>query len=117
MIRKNIAIDFDGVIHRYSKGWCNGEIYDIPTEGMKELLEAINKKYKVIIFTTRLSIEANGDKVVKQREMMIEWLKKNRFIKGKHFESMTGEKPLAEVYVDDRAYRFWSVKDLKERVL
>lgn len=28
-----ISIDFDGVIHQYSKGWQNGEIYDPPIRG------------------------------------------------------------------------------------
>jgi len=29
----NIAVDFDGVIHKYSKGWHNGQIYDGPVPG------------------------------------------------------------------------------------
>ena len=27
---KRIMIDFDGVLHRYSKGYQNGNLYDIP---------------------------------------------------------------------------------------
>jgi hypothetical protein len=51
---KTIAIDFDGVIHKYSKGWQNGEIYD---EVVDKSIEAINALcehgYSVVIFSTR----------------------------------------------------------------
>lgn len=51
---KTIAIDFDGVIHKYSKGWQAGEIYD---ESVSGVFEAIGKLfidgYSVFIFSTR----------------------------------------------------------------
>jgi hypothetical protein len=37
-------MDFDGVIHKYSKGWLDGSIYDEPMEGAKEQLAKIVKK-------------------------------------------------------------------------
>ena len=49
-----IAIDFDGVIHKYSKGWQDGTIYDEP---VKNSIESINKLLKeghsIFIFSTR----------------------------------------------------------------
>lgn len=49
--RKCLAIDFDGVIHRYSKGWRSGEIYDsIDITGIREGQEA---GFAVAILTTR----------------------------------------------------------------
>ena len=52
--QKTIGIDFDGVIHRYSKGWQNGEIYDEPVENAIESLNALLKAgYRVFIFSAR----------------------------------------------------------------
>ena len=49
-----IAFDFDGPIHKYRKGWQNGEIYDELNHNtialMKELLD---KGHKVFILSTR----------------------------------------------------------------
>jgi len=36
-----VAIDFDGVLHRYSEGWKDGQIYDEPVEGSREALQAM----------------------------------------------------------------------------
>ncbi len=53
---KTIAIDFDGVIHAYSYGWQDGDIYDEP---LKDAIKSINKLmadgYSVFIFSTRSS--------------------------------------------------------------
>ena len=51
---RTIAIDFDGVIHKYEQGYKNGEIYDDPVPGA---IEHINKLIEigkqVFIFSTR----------------------------------------------------------------
>lgn len=115
-IQKTIAIDFDGVIHRYSKGWQNGEIYDKPIENRKKQLEVVAKKYNVVIFTTRLSFLVNGFKIVTQYFKLISWLKKNGFKKGVHYHSLTGWKPLAIKYLDDRAEKVLPEDDLINKI-
>lgn len=51
---KTIAIDFDGVIHKYSKGWQDGSIYDKPVSGVFDAIETLfDVGYSVFIFSTR----------------------------------------------------------------
>ena len=49
--KKTICIDFDGVIHDYSKGWRGIDVYDRPIAGSKEALLALG--WIIIIYTTR----------------------------------------------------------------
>lgn len=113
MDKPTIAVDFDGVIHRYSKGWYDGTIYDIPVTGCKDHLKKWTEKgYRIVIFTTRLNPEM-GDDINIEREKIDQWLKTSGFIKGVHYDDVTALKPKAVVYIDDRAIRFinWETID------
>jgi hypothetical protein len=49
-----LLVDFDGVIHRYSKGWHDGTAYDEPDPAAREALQELEHRgYEVIIFSTR----------------------------------------------------------------
>lgn len=96
-----ICIDFDGVIHRYSKGWNGGEIYDRPMPGAKVAIRRLMKQFTVIILTAR---EADTHHKVRA------WLKKWGFPKIK----VTNIKPPAIAYIDDRAIHFDSWKGIKK---
>lgn len=50
---KTVALDFDGVIHKYSKGWLDGSIYDEPIPGAVEAVQELMKHFAVFIHTTR----------------------------------------------------------------
>ncbi len=89
---KTIAIDFDGVLHAYSRGWEDGAIYDTSIEGSFEALQLLSKKFKVIVFTAR-----NELLPVKK------WL--NDYYPTIDLE-VTNRKPPAAYYIDDRAIRF-----------
>lgn len=101
---KIIMIDFDGVIHKYSEGFKDGTIYDIPIKNVKGAIRAFrNKGFKVIIFTARLSEKYHDlDSVNNQKEMIEEWLEKH----GIEVDGMTTEKLPALIYIDDRGFRF-----------
>lgn len=104
--KQTIAVDFDGVIHRYSRGWQDGTIYDPPVDGAREALERLHRRYKVVIFTTRVNPEMRGSNV--QMDRVVDWLEENGFRKGVHFDEVTHVKPPAVVYIDDRALHFTS---------
>lgn len=114
--KPRLAVDFDGVIHKYSQGWKDGLIYDEPVVGSKETLAKIGEKYQIVIFSTRLNPEVNPDD--HNQELMVqEWLDKNGFVKGVHYHEMTGKKPLAKIYLDDRALKFTSWKSAEKVIL
>ncbi len=112
-MKLKIAVDFDGVIHRYSKGWHDGTVYDPPMPGCYATLKRLKERgHKIIIFTTR-----GNDKALK--EEAAEWLKKHK-IPYDTFHS--GGKPPAHVYLDDRALRFtewekafWDILQIEEK--
>ena len=101
---RTVAIDFDGVIHRYSKGWQDGEVYDEPVEGA---FEAIMELYKaglsIAVFTAR-------DDLVPVERWFWKWYNKI-FPSSEHIPvHFTNKKPRALWYVDDRgiAFKNWS---------
>lgn len=111
----NLGIDFDGVIHRNSKGYYDGTIYDEPIEGVHEALKILSEKYTLILFTTKAKPDRgliNGRHTV---ELIWGWLKKHNL--DQYISKVTSEKPRAVVYIDDKAIRFdnWGqcLKDLK----
>lgn len=95
-MEKTISVDFDGVIHKYSKGRFDGTIYDEPVEGAFEALERMKKTFKVVIFTTR------------DAESIRAWFKKY----GKECDYEIFLKPKAMLYIDDRALRFTNWRDI-----
>ena len=99
-----IGIDFDGVIHKNSKGYYDGTIYDDPIEGTEESLKRLSEKYTLILYTTKAKPDRgliNGRPTI---ELIWEWLDKHNL--SKYISKITSEKPRAVAYIDDKAVRF-----------
>ncbi len=104
---KTISVDFDGVIHAYSRGWQNGECYDPPMGGAIYGLQALMEDHAVFILSTR------------KPQQISEWFTKHApeiktkiiddrqpFWNEKGVIGITNQKLAAMVYIDDRSYLF-----------
>lgn len=99
------SVDFDGVIHRYSKGWHDGTIYDPPMPGAKEGLQAfMDMGCRILIYSTRCYDRVVGGDEKNQVAEMKKWLA--RYNIPYHKIHTDPGKPLAHVFIDDRAFHF-----------
>ena len=94
--RRTVVLDFDGVIHSYQSGWQGVDVIpDPPVPGMKETIEQLRRKYRIVVVSSRCR-EPEGISAIRQ------WLDKHRII----VDDISFEKQPALVYVDDRALTF-----------
>lgn len=104
-----IAIDFDGVIYKNSKGFYDGTVYDDPIEGALEAIKLMHDKgYTIVVFTGKAKTDRPSVNGMSGAELVQEWLEKHGVMK--YIKEVTSEKPRALVYIDDKGYRFtdWS---------
>ena len=101
---ETIAIDFDGVIHKNSKGFFDGTVYDEPIKGTKEALKNLSQKYKLIIFTCKAKPDRPLIDNKTGKELISEWLSKYNLLQ--YVDNITSEKPRAKYYIDDKAVYF-----------
>tara|TARA_R100001509_G_C4829175_1_gene202675 strand:+ start:153 stop:530 length:378 start_codon:yes stop_codon:yes gene_type:complete len=91
---KTIAIDFDGVIHKYSQGFKGlHNVYDGPMNGVEDALKHFKKSgYRLIIVSSR------------PVPPIKKWLKEYNL--DKYFDDVSNTKHPARYYIDDHAVRF-----------
>jgi phosphoheptose isomerase len=100
----NVGIDFDKVIHKCSKGYYDGTIYDDPVEGAYDALEKLSKRYTVIVYTCKAKPDRGLVSGKTGTELVWEWLKDQNM--AQFVSKVTSEKPRARFYIDDKAIRF-----------
>lgn len=119
-----IAVDFDGVIHRYSQGWQNGKIYDDFVDEALGSLMYLMVRNPVFVHTARnpsqvaLWIEQESSHNIE----CTTWLPRHWYGKRKRFWNtrdlllVTDRKFPATAYIDDRAIRFTSWADTLQQL-
>jgi len=99
---KVICVDFDGVCHKYSKGYHDGTCYDIPVDGAFDAIVKLqNKGYKVVVLTARQPLSEIED-----------WFEKHWPGEYGAWPEVTNTKPVAIAYIDDRGIRFTNWVDV-----
>lgn len=101
---RNMAVDFDGVIHKNSKGFHDGTIYDEPLENARESLKRLSENYDVVLFTAKAKPDRGLVNGKTGTQLVWEWLEKHDM--DKFVTKVTAEKPRAVQYIDDKGYHF-----------
>lgn len=109
-ISSTIALDFDGVLYKNSKGFHDGTMYDEPIEGTQEALELLSSFYTLVIYTCKASPERPLIDGKDGKTLIWEWLEKWEL--KKYISDITDKKPRALFYIDDKAVRFTNWLDV-----
>lgn len=91
--KKTICLDFDGVLHAYSRGWVDGSVYDEPMPGAVAAAKKLSERHWLVVQTTRENLDE-----------VRAWLERYGF----PLMEVTNRKPPAVLYIDDRGLRFES---------
>lgn len=99
-----IGVDFDGVLHTYHLGWCDGSVYGDLMPGALDGIKWLMDMFPVFIFTSR-----DPDQVhawLNQHGLPCRVGHEGTFWNERGVLLITNHKFPAQVYLDDRALRF-----------
>ncbi len=94
-MKPTLALDFDGVLHQYTRYRGDAIIDGISVPGAVEFVQAAMENFDVVIHSTRARTQIG-------RAAIRVWLRDNGFPPVK----ISAEKPPAHVTLDDRALCF-----------
>ena len=106
----NLAIDFDGVIHTFDKGWHDGTCYGDPIPEALNAIKTLSENWNIIIFSAKVRPDRPLVDGKTGYELVEEWLERHGV--RKYISEITHEKPRAQYYIDDKAIEFnnnWDV--------
>lgn len=112
--KRTICIDFDGVIHDYSKGYQGKDVFGDMVPGADTATSVLRDKgWIIIIYTTRPDTKALRD-WLKEKGVLFDYINENP---SQPKDSVGGSKLIADIYLDDRAVRFngewdWVINDI-----
>jgi hypothetical protein len=105
---KTFVIDIDGVLAKIKHGiTCSADYADCEViEGASEATRKLYNSGWVILHSARRE---------EDREVTVDWLRKN----GIFYNHLVLDKPLGDVYIDDKALRFFdwiqSISEIERR--
>jgi len=95
---RTIAVDFDGVIADYD-GWKGAGVLGPPRRDVREALRVLHAEgWKIIIHTTRGETEISA-------YLVEHGIPHHEINRNSDYRTL-GTKPVADVYWDDRAFRY-----------
>lgn len=110
-----LAIDFDGVIHSYEKGWHGGGIYGHVTEGFWEWAEQAVGCFRLVVFSSRSATD-EGRLTMETwlTDEFVKWCDRVDRVPALNL-TFAVHKPPAFLTIDDRCIRFrgdWNAWEL-----
>jgi len=110
---QTVAVDFDGVLHSYERGWADGTIYGDWKPGAVAALTQLMQRYAVFVHTTR-----DAKQVARWIEQKSGYafecttrVPRSGFWNEQGVVLVTDRKLAAIAYIDDRAVRFTNWPD------
>ena len=109
MANKTVVFDFDGVIHKYSKGWQDGSIYDEYNEDVIKIMYSLmTSGYSVAIVSTRDPVQISNwwNRHYQFPMQAVPYINGIKFWSNTKYVGVFNQKIPAMIYIDDRGFTF-----------